>query len=108
MDLEIAGKRALVTGSTQGIGFAIAKLLAAEGAHVIVNGRRRALVDKAVDALSACGNVQGVVADLSHAEGARELLSAVSAIGPVDILVNNVGYFVVKPFTSFTDDVWLA
>ena len=107
MDLDIAGKRALVTGSTQGIGFAIAKLLAAEGARVIVNGRRRALVDKAVDALSACGEAQGVVADLSGAEGARELIAAASAVGPIDILVNNVGYFEVKPFTSITDADWL-
>lgn len=106
MDLEIGGKRALVTGSTQGIGFAIAKRLAAEGARVIVNGRRPVLVDKAVEALSASGDVQGIVADLSGAEGARELIAAANAAGPVDILVNNVGYFEVKAFAAISDQDW--
>jgi len=106
MDLEIADKRALVTGSTQGIGFSIAKMLASEGARVIVNGRRSAAVEKAVAALSAHGDVQGIAADLSGADGARELLAALEAIGPIDILVNNVGYFEVKPFTSITDADW--
>jgi NAD(P)-dependent dehydrogenase (short-subunit alcohol dehydrogenase family) len=106
MDLEIAGKRALVTGSTQGIGFSIAKILASEGARVIINGRRGALVEKAVGALSAHGDVRGVAADLSGADGAQALLAAVEAIGAVDILVNNVGYFEVKPFASISDADW--
>ena len=84
MDLEIADKRALVTGSTQGIGFSIAKMLASEGARVIVNGRRSAAVEKAVAALSSHGDVRGIAADLSGADGAREFLAAVEAIGPID------------------------
>jgi NAD(P)-dependent dehydrogenase (short-subunit alcohol dehydrogenase family) len=109
MDLGLRGKLALVTGSTQGIGYATAKLLAAEGARVIVNGRRADLVKRAVSRLGEIGGeIHGVDADLSEAEGARKVLAAAGAIGPVDILVNNVGYFEVKPFASITDEDWLA
>ena len=108
MDLAIQGKLALVTGSTQGIGYAIAKMLAAEGARVIVNGRRPALVERAVAALSAHADVRGVAADLSDAEGAREVLAAAKAAGPLDILVNNVGFFEVKPFAAISDADWTS
>lgn len=108
MDLGIGGKRALVTGSTQGIGFAIAKMLAAEGVRVIVNGRRQESVQRAAQELAAHGEASGIAADLSGAEGANQLLAAVKAIGPVDILVNNVGYFEVKPFTAITDEDWTS
>src|SRR5687768_6481016 len=109
MDLGIKGKLALVTGSTQGIGFAIAKLLAAEGARVIVNGRREALVKRAVSELRKLGeDIHGVDADLSTAEGARKVLSSANAIGRVDILVNNVGYFEVQPFEAITDAQWTS
>lgn len=86
MDLEIKNKLALVTGSTQGIGFATAKMLAAEGARVIVNGRRQQSVDRAVQELAVHGDVRGIAADLSGAEGANRLLNAVQPVGPVDIL----------------------
>ena len=108
MDLEIRSKLALVTGSTQGIGIATAKMLAAEGARVIINGRRQDTVDRVVGQLGDHGNVRGIAADLSTPEGARQLLERAAAIGPIDILVNNVGYFEVKPFADITDEGWIS
>lgn len=108
MDLGIKDKLALVTGSTQGIGYAIAKMLASEGARVIVNGRRVELVERAVTALSAYADVRGVAADLSAVEGARRVLAAAKAAGPIDILVNNVGFFEVKPFAAISDEDWTS
>lgn len=108
MDFAIAGKLALVTGSTQGIGYATARMLACEGARVVVNGRHRQTVDLAVQSLAGHGEVHGIAADLSGAEGAKQLLDALGPLGPVDILVNNVGYFEVKPFTEIADADWTA
>lgn len=107
MDLGIKGKLALVTGSTMGIGRATAAMLAAEGARVIVNGRRPDAVKATVAELSRAGEAHGVAADLVTAEGARILLDGVARIGPVDILVNNVGYFEVKKFGEISDRDWL-
>lgn len=107
MDLGIKGRLALVTGSTMGIGRAIAEALAAEGARVIVNGRKERSVDEAVAALARLGEAHGVAADLMTAEGASQLADAAARIGPVDILVNNVGYFEVKPFAGISDRDWL-
>jgi NAD(P)-dependent dehydrogenase (short-subunit alcohol dehydrogenase family) len=107
MDLGIRGRLALVTGSTQGIGRAIAEALLAEGAKVIVNGRRDSAVRQAVAALSKLGEASGVAADMATPEGAREVLDAVAKTGPVDILVNNVGYFEVKAFGEISDRDWL-
>ena len=106
MDLGIKGRLALVTGSTQGIGRAIAEALLAEGARVIVNARREPGVKEAVAALSKRGEAHGVAADLATAEGARRVLDASSRIGPVDILVNNVGYFEVRKFEDLSDREW--
>ena len=108
MNLGLDNKLALVTGSTQGIGYAIAKMLLAEGARVIVNGRRPERVERAARALSSDGKVHGIAADLSGAEGASKVLDAVAASGPLDILVNNVGYFEVKEYTAISDEDWLA
>jgi NAD(P)-dependent dehydrogenase (short-subunit alcohol dehydrogenase family) len=108
MDLGLNKKLALVTGSTQGIGRAIAQALLAEGARVIVNGRDAQRVAQTVRTLSAFGEVHGIAADLATAAGARQVLDAAAGIGPVDILVNNVGYFEVKPFTEISDRDWLA
>ena len=108
MDLGLHNKRALVTGSTQGIGRAIAEALLAEGARVIVNGRDAGRVAQTVRTLSAMGEVHGIAADLATAAGARQVLDAAADIGPVDILVNNVGYFEVKPFAAISDQDWLA
>ncbi|HSE02385.1 MAG TPA: SDR family oxidoreductase [Burkholderiales bacterium] len=107
MDLEIKGRLALVTGSTMGIGRAVAEALAAEGARVIVNGRNEATVKDAVSALSRHGATHGIAADLATAAGARKVLDAAARIGPVDILVNNVGFFEVKDFTAISDRDWL-
>ena len=107
MDLEIKGRLALVTGSTMGIGRAVAETLAAEGARVIVNGRNERTVKDTVAALSRRGQAHGITADLSTAAGARKVVDAAAAIGPVDVLVNNVGYFEVKDFTGISDRDWL-
>ncbi|MGZ5141200.1 MAG: SDR family NAD(P)-dependent oxidoreductase, partial [Burkholderiales bacterium] len=81
MDLELTDKLALVTGSTQGIGLAIAKMLASEGARVIVNGRHADSVERVVEALGCFGHVKGIAADLSSAEGASSLIRAAGLIG---------------------------
>jgi NAD(P)-dependent dehydrogenase (short-subunit alcohol dehydrogenase family) len=107
MDLQLEGKRALVTGSTAGIGFAIAKGLAKEGASVIVNGRSTKRVDEALTALNKAGvsgNLEGLAADLGTADGAR---TTIDRFPEVDILVNNLGIFETKPFESITDADWL-
>jgi NAD(P)-dependent dehydrogenase (short-subunit alcohol dehydrogenase family) len=101
MDLGLKGKRALVTGSTAGIGFAIAKLLAKEGAFVYVNGRTEERVKKAVGEIE--GEVDGIAADLTTAEGAKKLFGRVPQ---VDILVNNLGIFEAKPFLEIEDAEW--
>lgn len=106
MDLQLDGRRALVTGSTAGIGFAIAAALAKEGALVIVNGRTQRRVDEALERLRAAGNgakVTGIAADLGTAEGAA---AAILAHRDVDILVNNVGIFEPKPFENIPDEDW--
>lgn len=107
MDLNIKNKLALVTGSTQGIGWAIAQALAAEGARVIVNGRRETTVRAAVEALSRIGEAHGIAADLATAGGAQKLVRESARLGEIDILVNNVGYFEVKPFADISDEDWL-
>lgn len=107
MDFGLNDKLALVTGSTQGIGRAIAQALVDEGARVIVNGRSPQTVDATVKALAATGEAHGIAADLATAAGAQQVVDAVARIGPVDILVNNVGYFEVKPFAEISDRDWL-
>jgi NAD(P)-dependent dehydrogenase (short-subunit alcohol dehydrogenase family) len=105
MDLQLRGKIALISGSTAGIGHAIATSLAREGARVIVNGRTSAAVDAAVAAMksAAGGDVQGFAGDLSSASVAEKL---VQQHPQVDILVNNLGIFEVKPFEEISDDEW--
>lgn len=107
MDLHLSGKRALVTGSTAGIGLAIAETLAEEGASVIVNGRTQARVDAAIQAIRQKhprAQVTGVAADLGTEKGSKALLAAVPE---VDVLVNNVGIFEPKSFFEIPDADWM-
>lgn len=106
MDLKLQGKRALVSGSTAGIGRAIAAGLAREGARVIINGRSQSSVEKAAAELRADtgGEIVGFAGDLSTAAAADEL----AARHPdVEILVNNLAIFDVKPFEDISDELWL-
>ena len=105
MDLKLKGKLALVSGSTAGIGLAIASLLAHEGARVIVNGRTQAAVDKAVASVQAGdgGEAIGFAGDLSQAAVAEDL----ARMHPgVEILVNNLGIYEIKPFLQISDADW--
>jgi NAD(P)-dependent dehydrogenase (short-subunit alcohol dehydrogenase family) len=107
MNLDIAGKRALVTGSTAGIGHAIAHGLAAEGARVVITGRTQASVDAALARLKADlpqASIEGVAADCASAAGAQQVFERIDA---VDILVNNLGIYERKPFFDIEDAEWL-
>lgn len=105
MDLQLDGKLALVSGSTAGIGYAIAHTLAQEGARVIVNGRTQAAVDEAVDRIrqETGGTVEGAAGDLSQAGVANDLVARHPGIA---ILVNNLGIFEPKPFEDILDEDW--
>ena len=105
MDLQLKGKLALVSGSTAGIGLAIASTLAQEGARVIVNGRKQEAVDEAVAQLksSTGGDVLGFAGDLGKAEVANELARRYP---DVEILVNNLGIFEPKLFEEIPDEDW--
>ncbi len=106
MDLQLTGKIALVTGSTGGIGLAIATLLAAEGAHVTLNGRTTARVEKALMEIRKAhpkAKVAGIDADISTATGCDKIAAALPS---VDILVNNAGIFEPKPFVEIPDSDW--
>ena len=107
MDLQLTNKKALVTGSTAGIGFAIASLLAQEGAAVVVNGRSQGRVEEAVQRIkreNKDAQVTGLAADLGTKEGVDLLTRALPAL---DILVNNLGIFASKPFEDIPDSDWL-
>ncbi|MHB1557086.1 MAG: SDR family NAD(P)-dependent oxidoreductase [Isosphaeraceae bacterium] len=109
MDLQLRGKKALVTGSTAGIGLAAAIGLYQEGASVVVNGRTTERVDQAVGRIRGTGgdlggSVSGIAADLATAEGVAQL---VQQLPEVDILVNNLGIFEPKPFEEIPDEDWL-
>jgi NAD(P)-dependent dehydrogenase (short-subunit alcohol dehydrogenase family) len=108
MDMQLNGKSALVTGSSAGIGFAIAELLIKEGATVYVNGRSQKRVDEALEKLKtstkgSTGKLHGIVADLGSVNGIAAL---VKTLPEVDILVNNVGMYEPKEFADITDDDW--
>jgi NAD(P)-dependent dehydrogenase (short-subunit alcohol dehydrogenase family) len=106
MDLQVSGKTAFVSGSTQGIGYAIAQALVVEGAAVIVNGRDADRVQAAVSRLEAAvpgATVSGIAADFGDAAQVDRLLGS---LGEVDILVNNVGLFEITPFADVSDEDW--
>ena len=107
MDLKLAGKSALLSGSTGGIGLAIAQSLAQEGASVIINGRSKERVKQALDKINILtpkSQPSGIAVDLSTREGAEQLFQQVPA---VDILVNNLGFYEPKAFGDISDDDWL-
>jgi NAD(P)-dependent dehydrogenase (short-subunit alcohol dehydrogenase family) len=100
MNLQLDGKMALVTGSTAGIGLAIATVLVKEGATVIINGRTQERVDGAV---RSSGAAYGIAADLGTEAGASAVIARFPSVG---ILVNNLGIFEPKPFEQISDDNW--
>jgi len=107
MDLHIENRRALVIGSTAGIGFAIAHGLAAEGAQVIITGRTQPAVDAALTRLRSSvpgARADGIAADCATVKGAEAVFARVP---DVDILVNNLGIYERKPFFEIPDDDWL-
>src|SRR5258708_2287971 len=106
MKIDLKGKTALVTGSTSGIGHAVARGLAAVGAEVVVNGRAQGKVDAAVAAIGKAvpgAKIRGVAADVSTAAGCKTL---VAALPEVDILINNAGIFEPKGFFDIPDEDW--
>ncbi|MCX4554381.1 SDR family NAD(P)-dependent oxidoreductase [Streptomyces sp. NBC_01500] len=106
MDLRLKDKTAFVSGSTQGIGFAVARALLAEGAKVVINGRSEGGVQNALRRLRADlpgAEVSGLVADFSDAAQVQDLLGS---LGDLDILVNNVGLFGLARFEDVSDDQW--
>lgn len=106
MELKLNGKRAFVSGSTQGIGYAIARALLSAGASVIVNGRSEERVEQAVRELQEQhpgSSVSGIVADFGDDPQTERLIEALEDI---DILVNNVGVFELAPFVDITDQDW--
>lgn len=106
MDMQLADKRAFISGSTQGIGYAIARGLLREGAAVVINGRDESRVRRTVKKLEAevpGGKVSGIAADFADAAQVQHLLAS---LGDVDILINNVGLFELKPFADIADEDW--
>lgn len=106
MDLQLAGKRAFISGSTRGIGFAVARALASEGVAVVLHGRTPGAVEQAVARLRADvadSDVSGLAGDVADA---RQLQEVAESVGEVDVLVNNVGIFEVKPFEDISDEDW--
>lgn len=105
MDLQLQNKRCLVTGSTAGIGHAIATALAAEGASVIINGRSQSSVDEAIEELQpkVSGTLLGFAGDLATEAAANEL---VEQHPEMDVLINNLGIFEPTPFEDISDDDW--
>jgi short-subunit dehydrogenase len=103
MDRQLTGRVALVAGSTAGIGFATARSLAREGAHVCLNGRTQARVDSAISAIRSeieAAKVDGIAADFADTSGAETVIAKLPV---VDVLMNNVGNFESKPFAEISD-----
>lgn len=107
MHIDLSGRTAIVTGSTAGIGLAIASGLAGSGAQVVITGRTQARVDEAIASIKSAvpkARLNGVASDLGSAEGARQLIAQVP---DTDILINNLGIFEPKPFFEIPDEDWM-
>ncbi|WP_394938027.1 SDR family NAD(P)-dependent oxidoreductase [Psychromicrobium sp. YIM B11713] len=107
MDLNLAQKKVFITGSTQGIGYAVAEKLLSEGASVVINGRTQLSVEKAIERLRMTipdADLSGIAADFSKSEEAASLLEKLQE---VDVLINNVGLFGLGEFTDLSDDEWM-
>ena len=106
MDLQLKGKKAFISGSTSGIGFATAKRMLLEDATVIINGRSTATISKAIDQLkkeTGKEDISGIAADFSKVSEVDALLQQ---LPEVDILINNAGIFEPKPFDKIPDEDW--
>lgn len=106
MDLQLRDRTAVVTGSTAGIGRAIAAALVAEGARVIISGRTQDKAERVATELVGPGQCFAIAADLAEPVGVRQLMASADRLGPVDILVNNLGIFEPKSFEAVTDEDW--
>lgn len=107
MHIDLSGRTAIVTGSTAGIGLAIASGLAGTGAQVVITGRTQARVDEAIASVKSAvpkARLTGVAGDLGSPEGARQLIAQVP---DADILINNLGIFEPKPFFEIPDEDWM-
>ena len=107
MDLQLKGKTALISGSTAGIGFATAKLPAAEGVTVYINGRTKARIDEAIKQIRSeveNADVKGVAADFSNV---NEVNALIKQVPEVDILINNISIFEPKQFVEIPDEDWM-
>lgn len=104
---QLAGRRALITGSSAGIGLALAEALAQAGAHVVLNGRTSSKVTAAADTMKAQGwSVSTSVFDVTDADQVREAVDQIEAEGPIDILVNNAGMQIRGPLQDYDDRDW--
>src|SRR6185437_15957756 len=103
MDFQLTNKTALVTGSTAGIGFAIAKLLANEGATVIINGRTLKRVNDAIEQIKTDHPAAKLIAAPADLSNKKDIDSLLQQVPTVDILVNNAGIYEVKPFVEISD-----
>ena len=104
---DLFGKRALITGSTRGIGLALARGLAEAGAAIVLNGRDAAALDAAVDALKVAGAVaSGHRFDVTDSASVAAAIEAIEAEGPIDILINNAGMQHRTPLEDFPAEAW--
>lgn len=104
---NLSGRRALITGSSAGIGLAVAEALGQAGAHVIINGRTASKVDQALQALQAQGlSASAQVFDVTEPDSVRKAVDQIEAQGPIDILVNNAGMQIRGPLQDYADSDW--